>query len=163
MVRVLAQLLIVVTAMMGCSGPQEVFIGTRVEDRCEGEWPVCSTTIGCFVGDKSYVAGRFPGANKVAIRVFEPSTVTVSMFLSEVSAAGEKTVVTIYEDACRARTRTEIPGKTFVTEWEKTGVFSRSADVSGVGDHLIEVESDARTKYLLKVDVLPLRLKDAQQ
>ena len=38
--------------------------------------------------------------------------------------------------------------------------MSRDADLSGVGDHLIEFESDARARYLMKVDVLPLRLKD---
>jgi len=31
-----------------------------------------------------------------------------------------------------------------------------------VGDHLIEVESDSRTRYLMKIDVLPLRLRDIQ-
>ena len=35
-----------------------------------------------------------------------------------------------------------------------------SAVLSGIGGHLIDVESDARTKYLMKIDVLPLRLKD---
>jgi hypothetical protein len=41
------------------------------------------------------------------------------------------------------------------------GYVTRSADLSSTGDHLVQVESDARTRYLLKIDVLPLRLRDA--
>lgn len=139
---------------------REQFIGTRIDDACDGEWNVCSTTVGCFLGDRSYIEGRFPGQNKVAIKVFEPSTVTVSFFLSETAGAGEETVLNFYEDRCRARVRIPVSGKTFVGESEKKGWVSREADLSGIGDHLIEVESDARTKYLMKIDVLPLRLKD---
>jgi hypothetical protein len=119
--------------------------------------------VGCFVGDRSYIEGRFPGKNRFAISLFEPSKVTVSFMLFDTSGAGERTVVNFYEDACRARVRTEVSGRTFVGESQRTGVISRSADLSGVGDHLIELESDARTSYLVKVDVLPLRLANMGQ
>jgi hypothetical protein len=55
-----------------------------------------------------------------------------------------------------------VTGRTLVGEAEKTGLSSRKAELSGVGDHLIEVESDSRTRYLMKIDVLPLRLRDVQ-
>lgn len=140
---------------------RDQFIGVRIEDGCDGEWPICDTTVGCFIGDRSYVTGRFPGKNQVAIQIFEPSTVTVSFLISEVSGSGEQTVVTFYEDRCRSRIRTEITGRTFLGEAEKQGFVAREADLTGAGDHLIEFESDARARYLMKVDVMPLRLKDA--
>jgi len=146
----------------GCGSIHDQFIGLRVQDQCTGEWPVCDTTVGCFLGDRSYVDARFPGSNRIAIQIFEPSTVTVSFYLYEVAGAGELTVLNMWEDGCRSRVRMEIPGKTFITEAEKKGFVTREAQLSGVGDHLIDVESDARARYLMKVDVVPVRLQDQQ-
>ena len=149
-------------ALLACGGLREQFIGTRVKDVCTGEWPVCSTTVGCVIGDRSYIEGRFPGSNSVAIQVFEPSTVTLSFLLTEVSGAGQETAINFNEDGCRARVRTTISGRSFVGESEKKGFITRSADLSGVGDHLISWESDARGTYIAKIDVLPLRLKSTE-
>jgi len=146
----------------GCGGVREQFIGTRISDECGGEWNVCSTTVGCFLGDRSYVEGRFPGKNKVGLQLFEPSEVTVSLYLFETAGAGEQTVFNFFEQSCSSRIRAEVTGRALVGEAEKTGLTARKAELSGVGDHLIEVESDSRTRYLMKIDVLPLRLRDIQ-
>jgi hypothetical protein len=114
-----------------------------------------------MLGDRSYIEGRFPGKNQVAIKLFEPSEVTVSFLLSETTGAGLQTVVNFYEASCSSRVRTVITGRTLVGESGTRGFVSRKAELSAVGDHLIDVESDARTKYLMKIDVLPLRLRDA--
>ncbi|MFO0594145.1 MAG: hypothetical protein U0228_02540 [Myxococcaceae bacterium] len=146
----------------GCGGIREQFVGTRIADDCGGEWNVCSTTVGCFIGDRSYVEGRFPGKQSVGIQLFEPSEVTVGLYLFESAGAGEMTVFNFFETSCASRIRTEVTGRTLQGESEKIGWVQRKAELSGVGDHLIEVESDARTRYLLKIDVLPLRLRDVQ-
>lgn len=130
-------------------------------DACDGEWPACRTTVGCIIGDRSYVQGRFPGSNKVLVQLFEPSTVTISFFLSEIAGTGEETRISFYEAECRSRVRQVLTGRALVGEAENRGWVSREADLSDVGDHLIEFESDARARYFMKVDVLPLRLKDA--
>lgn len=145
----------------GCGSIQDQFLGSRVLDKCDGEWPICRTTVGCIVGDRSYVQGRFPGANKLSVQLFEPSTVTLSFFLSEVAGTGEETRISFHETECRSRIRRVLSGRALIGESESRGWVSREADLSDVGDHLIEFESDARTKYLVKVDVVPLRLKNA--
>jgi hypothetical protein len=155
----LAVVVLSCVALGACQGVEPQFIGLRVKDACDGTWPICSTTVGCLVGDRSYVEGRFPGTAKVALQLFEPSTVVASFLLSELSGSGEETVVTFYEDRCRSRIRTPITGRTFIGEAQQRGSISREADLSGIGDHLIEVNSDARVHYLMKVDVVPLRLK----
>ncbi len=157
MKRSIAQTL-AVALLFSCGSVNQQFVADRVLDVCDSEWPLCASKVGCFVGERSYVAGRFPGQNRVAIKIFEPSKVTVSFLLSETSASGTQTVVNFYEERCRARIRTEIPGKTFVTESEQLGFVQRSAELTGEGDHLLEFESDAKTRYLVKVDVTPLRL-----
>lgn len=160
--RVVHRALAVALLCAGCGSIRDQFVGTRIEDGCDGAWNVCATTVGCFLGDRSYVEGRFPGTNKVAIRLFEPSEVTVGLQLYETAGAGELSVINLFESSCASRVRLEVTGKTLVGENERTGWVSRKAELSDIGDHLVEVSSDARTRYLLKLDVLPLRLRDAR-
>ncbi len=147
--------------LAGCQGPEAQFIGARVLDGCDGSWSVCDTTVGCLLGDRSYVEGRFPGQRRLALQLFEPSEVTVSFSLSGTTGAGDETVLTFFEPACASRVRVPVSGRSFVGEADQKGVVARSATLSGVGDHLLEIASDAQTRYLMKVDVLPLRLKSS--
>lgn len=160
--RNLLQGLAFVALLSGCQGIREQFLGVRIADACDGAWNVCTTTVGCILGDRSYVEGRFPGAQRVAIKLFEPSEVTVGLQLFDTAGSGEETVINFFETQCASRVRVAITGRALFDENEKLGWVSRSAELSGIGDHLIEVNSDARTRYLLKVDVLPLRIRDAQ-
>lgn len=146
----------------GCGGGREAFIGLRVQDTCSQQWPICDRIAGCLLGDQSYIEGRFPGDRLIGVQVFEPSTVTMSFLLEEVGAAGEETAINFFEDRCRTRTRVTITGRTFAGEADKVGYVQREADLSGVGDHLIEFSSDVHAHYVLKVDVLPVRLKTNQ-
>lgn len=142
---------------VGCGGSREEFIGPRVLDVCDASWPVCSQMAGCILGPESYAEGRFPGEGKFIVRVPEASTLKVSFFLEEVTAAGEETVVTFHEEGCRARKREAITGRLAVDSMERAGQFTREADVTGVGDHLIEFQSDMQARYVVKVEVTPLR------
>ena len=143
----------------GCGGKREAFLGTRVLDECSQQWPVCDKIAGCLLGDSNYIEGRFPGTRRVGIQVFEPSTVRLSFQLEDVGAAGEETALNFFEDRCRARTRITVSGRSFVGENDTAGLVKREAELSGVGDHLIELSSDVRAKYIMKVDVIPTRLK----
>ncbi len=144
---------------IGCGGKREAFLGTRVADSCSAQWPVCDKIAGCLLGDSNYIEGRFPGTRLIGVQVFEPSTVRVSFQLESVAGAGEETAINFFEDRCRARTRIAISGRSFVGENDTVGFVKREAELSGVGDHLIEFSSDVRAQYILKVDVIPTRLK----
>jgi hypothetical protein len=145
--------------LAGCSGTRDTFLGTRVEDTCGGQWPICDRIAGCLLGDQSYITGRFPGDRVIGIHLFEPSTVTLSFLLEDVGASGTQTSINFFEDRCRSRVRVELTGKAFVGEADKAGFVKREADLTGKDDHLIEFSSDAQAHYLLKVDVVPVRLK----
>jgi hypothetical protein len=141
----------------GCGGGRADFIGSRAKDVCDAEWPVCSKVAGCILGEESYAEGRLPGKGQFIVQLPEASTVRVHFFLEDVLAAGEETVVTFHEEGCRARIRQAVNGRTALDSAEKLGEFSREADLTGVGDHLVEFESDLQARYVLKVEVLPLR------
>jgi hypothetical protein len=141
----------------GCGGGRADFIGSRAGDVCDAQWPVCSRVAGCILGLESYTEGRLPGQGQFIVQLKEASTVRVRFFLEDVVAAGEETVVTFNEEGCRARIRESVSGRAALDSAEKFGEFSREADLTGVGDHLIEFESDMQARYVLKVEVEPLR------
>lgn len=140
-----------------CASPRDEFVAGRVLERCDGQWPVCDQISGCLIGEQSFVEGRFPGQRRLAIQLFEPSTVRVLMFLDQVTAAGTEASFNFFEDRCRSRVRHAVTGRTFYGEAEKQGYVAREADLFGVGDHLLEVESDGRARYLLKLEIVPKR------
>lgn len=142
---------------LGCGGSRADFIGSRAADACDAAWPVCGTMAGCILGAESYAEGRFPGQGRFIVQVPEASTVRVRFFLEEVVAAGEETVVTFHEEGCRARIRQSVSGRNALDMVEKQGEFSREADLTGEGDHLIEFSSDMQARYVLKVEVVPQR------
>ncbi|HYI00198.1 hypothetical protein [Hyalangium sp.] len=157
---VLITLLALVPALVlgtGCGGGRADFIGSRAKDVCDAEWPVCSKVAGCILGMESYTEGRLPGKGQFIVQLQEASTVRVRFFLEEVTAAGEETVVTFHEEGCRARNREVVTGRTALDSAEKFGEFSREVSLTGVGDHLVEFESDMQARYVLKVEVEPLR------
>lgn len=156
--RPLLALCVLATVLGGCGNRRDDFIAGRVEDTCDGTWPVCDSFAGCLIGDQSYIQGRFPNKGRFIVRIDEPSTVKLHVFLEELGAAGEQTSFTLFEDRCRARTRVETTGKSFVAEAERAGSFTSEATLSGTGDHLVEFESDSQARYLIKVDVRPTRL-----
>ncbi len=142
---------------VGCGGSRADFIGSRAKDVCDAEWPVCSRVAGCILGTESYMEGRLPGQGQFIVQLQEASTVRVRFFLEDVVASGEETVVTFHEEGCRARNRQAVSGRTVLDFAEKVGEFSREADLTGVGDHLVEFDSDLQGRYVLKVEVEPLR------
>ncbi|NNB87164.1 hypothetical protein HJC10_35335 [Corallococcus exiguus] len=145
--------------LIACGGSRDDFIGARVLDVCKASWPVCSEYAGCILGPESYSEGRFPGRGQVLVRVPEASTIKVSFYLEEVTAAGEETAITVHEEGCRARQRKASTGRAALDQMEKFAVFTQQADVTGVGDHLVEFDSDMQARYVVKVDVTPLRLQ----
>ena len=128
-----------------------------MEQACNESWPVCNQIAGCLLGTQSYVKGRIPASTRTIIHLDEPSTVAVSLFLDSVGSSGTQTTLVFYEGSCRGRTPVVVTGVEFTQEVEKLGAFARSADLTELGDHLIEFSSDAQAEYLLKIDVTPTR------
>ena len=84
----------------------------------------------------------------------------ISVIKSWVSqGAKAETAIDFFEDGCRSRIRQTISGQAFVGEQEQLGYVVRSADLTGVGDHLINFESDAQAEYLFTIEVVPDRLQ----
>lgn len=138
---------------VGCSDRKSDFIGGRVKDACDRNWPICSQIAGCLLGDQSYIEGRFPGNGKFVVQLAEASTVRVHMFVEDVRASGAETAINFFETGCVDRVRQSATGQVLVGENDQLGQFVREADLFGVGDHLISFNSDTECHYTLKVEV----------
>jgi len=144
--------------LAACGGSKEEFLVYRSRDACDQTWPVCDRVVGCIVGGQTYVTGRFPGEGQFMVRLAEASRVTVGIFIEGLAGTGtQDAFIHWWEDGCVRRIRESSPATDFVSEVDKVGYYSRSADLTGVGDHLIEFSADAQATYYVKVDVVVLR------
>jgi hypothetical protein len=112
-------------------------------------------TASCYIGNESYIQGRFPGNGKVIVRLDQPSDVKVSFYFDNLSAVGTLTSIVWYETGCTGSVRSDVDGQTVATEANQTGVYERSATLLENDEHLVSFQSDLEATYLMKVDVTP--------
>jgi hypothetical protein len=143
---------------VGCGGRKAEFVENRALQTCNETWPVCNDVAGCLLGPTTYSEGRLPGDVKLMVRLEEPSLVRLSLLLENATGAGTETTIYWYEDGCRSREPMVIGGREFLGEAEQLGFLFRETTLTGVGDHLIRIASDATADYTLKLDVVPKRL-----
>lgn len=144
---------------LGCGGGKQDFIAGLALDSCNQAWPICDQVAGCIMSPQTYTEGRLPGGSKLIVKIDEPSTVRVHMYLENVRAAGNQTSLDFYETGCVNRVRRTDTGRAFVSEFDQTGDFVREADLLGTGDHLIELSSDTDCTYTLKLEVIAKRVQ----
>jgi hypothetical protein len=149
-------LLPLVWVLGGCSDPQDDFIGARVLDPCNGSWPVCDGYASCILGSESYTEGNLPGSGNIIVQTLTPSTVQLSFFFTNLSAAGGQFSIVFYEPGCTSNVTVDVDGPTVAGESQTLGVFARSAQLDVAGYHLVTYQGTTTAFYLLKVDVTPL-------
>ncbi len=140
-------------ALSGCPDSEDQFKAGRLLDPCNGSWPVCTTTAGCFVGNSYYLEGQFPGTRRFIVRTDGQASITVALFLKSQGAAGDSLRLEWNDASCGTKTVEEIDGKAFFKEVEAEGTLRRTTNVYRGGDHLIEVSCDSTAEYLLKAEV----------
>lgn len=147
-------LAVLLPLLAGCGGnPSSNFIGKRVLDPCSSDFPVCTTFADCRLDESSFTQGTFPGSKKLIVTTTGPATITVSMLVTNPQAPGTSTQFTFFEPGCDALNVTDVKGGSFLAESQGDEGFPISQTVSGAGEHLIQLESDATCSFLLKVDV----------
>ncbi len=144
---------------IGCGGRKQNFIGGLAFDSCNQNWPVCDQIAGCILGTRTYIEGHFPGESRMVVQLAEASTVTVHIFLENVRAKGQETNIDFFETGCINRIRQSASGAALVAEFDQFGEFTRNANLTGIGDHLIDVTSDTETNYTLKLSIDATRLQ----
>lgn len=139
--------------LSGCPDAADQFTNGRLLDPCNGSWPVCTTTAGCFVGNAYYLEGQFPGTRRFIVRTDGQASIALSVFLTTQGAVGHDLQLVWNDAACGTMQIETIDGQAFFKEVETEGLLVRTKNVFQAGDHLIEVSSDTTAEYLLKADV----------
>lgn len=150
---VAALLAIAAAAGGGCTA-EDVFIGERTLDECDGNWPVCTYRAGCNLNPREYIEGQFPGSRRFIVETDDKADIRVTMlFLSQISP-GADTEIHWYEPGCFDRYSYTSDGADLFREAGSSGIFEQQRTLFRGGDHLIEVFSDAVADFLLKIEVV---------
>ena len=146
----------------GSSTPESDFIGGRTSIACEGVFLQCKgLSAGCHLDDDHYVEGAFPGARKVLVKT-PPGDwkIKILLFLdpeTEPRLPGTDTDIYWYEPGCADVYHFQLSRARFAQDlFEKAGednVFEVEESVVEAGDHVVEISSDARVRYLLRAEV----------
>ncbi len=139
----------------GCGiGSESAFTSGLDLTECNGTFPICATTAGCILGPGQYLEGAFPGARQfIVVTPDEESVITVDIFFRTQEAVGFDTEISWFEPGCIDVFRYRSGGIDIFQEAGNDRVLSVSQQVFEVGEHLVEVFSDARAEYLIRAQV----------
>jgi hypothetical protein len=138
----------------GCVDAESAFVGNRLRDVCNEDWPVCNTAAGCVIGNGQYVPGTFPGTVRMIVQTQLSTNVSIDIFLRTEGAVGTVTNLYWFEVGCGTNYIDHVTGKDLFAKFDAQGIFTDTQQLVEPGDHLIEVSSDATADYLLKLDVV---------
>jgi len=148
-------LLLVVLGALGCTA-EDVFIGDRSHDPCDGSWPVCTYRAGCNLNEREYLQGAFPGSRRFIVETAGEATIRVTLYFRNEISPGADTEIHWYEPGCFERYSYTSEGADLFREAGASGLLEKERTVYRPGDHLVEVFSDAVVDYLLRIDVIEL-------
>jgi len=152
-------------SLLGClpTTSEAAFVGGREEIRCEGVWPVCQGKYaGCQLDEAHFVGGTFPSSRKVLVETTDGDwMIKVLLFLDpDVGPRfpGTETEISWYEPGCsdQYRWQMSLDNATTGDLFERAGrdnVFEIERAVIEPGDHLIEIYSDATSRYLMRIEI----------
>lgn len=151
----------------GClpSTSEAAFIGDRSEILCQGVYQQCKgLSAGCRLDEGKYIVGQFPGGRKILVETPAGDwKVRILLFLDptvQPRSPGTDTDIWWYEPGCADVYHYQLSHDTFAGDlFEKAGednVFEVEQAMVEEGDHLVEISSDARSRYLLRADVIPV-------
>ena len=139
-------------ALAGCTA-EDVFIGDRALDPCDGSWPVCTFRAGCNLNEREYLEGAFPGSRRFIVETDGEATIRVTVLFRNEISPGADTEIHWYEPGCFERYSYRSEGADLFREAGSSGLLEKERAVYRPGDHLIEVFSDAVAGYLLRIDL----------
>jgi hypothetical protein len=140
--------------LTSCGDDESIFVGQRLEQRCNASIPACHTHASCVLTNDSYYSGQFPGGLKTLVRTeTEDATLVVRFLLTDMVFPGTELQIMAQTPSCD--TFDEVHEKD-VDLFELAGedrTFEYEMDLEGRGDHLVEIFSDMSASYLMTLTV----------
>lgn len=140
---------------LSCQTGAEAFVDDRLLSICDEAYQICNLPAGCVLDRNHYIEGAFPGSRRfVVVTESRDVKIVVRIFFETQVAPGTQLLVRAYEPNCSVdTTKAEVI-------LENVDIFKKAGDdrmldfelaVADVGEHLIEVNSDAGAEYLIVV------------
>src|SRR5690554_1468148 len=93
--------LAIALALGGCGDDQSIFVGQRLEQRCNAAIPACDTRAACVMHNDMYYAGQFPGGLKTLVRSeTDDARLVVRLLLTDMLFSGSELQVSAYSTGC---------------------------------------------------------------
>lgn len=138
----------------GCATGEDIFTGSRLENLCNDALPVCGQRAGCVLTDDEYIRGRFPGGQQFIVRTpNDDSRLVIRLFLTEQVFPGTELLVRAANTGCDGFDENLQRDVDFFELAGDSQTLERELEVTGRGDHLVEVFSDMASGFLITVDV----------
>lgn len=143
-------LILVLLATTGCVNDDRVFTQGRIQDLCNEAIPICGRSAACGLDDREFLKGRFPGGKRVIVRTeFEDQKLIARFLLDDLNFPGTEFVIQAFSPNCdsfddvqhRNRDLFQLAGDDQILDFE--------LDVSGRGDHLVEIFSDMTADFTM--------------
>jgi len=140
---------------LSCQTGAEAFVDDRLQSICDEAYQICSRPAGCVLDRDHYIEGAFPGARRFVVATESRDVkIIVRLYFKTEIAPGTQLLVRAYEPNCSVDvSKAEVV-------MENVDIFKKAGDdrflefeleVAEVGEHLVELASDASTEYIIVV------------
>lgn len=138
----------------GCQSAEDAFTDGRIEQLCDRSVPVCNSQASCVLSTDQYLEGAFPGGLKIIVRTeTDEATLIVRTLLTDPRFPGTEYQVAAYDTGCSVPEEVLIQDQDLFDLAGDDGVIEHHLQVTGRGDHLVELFSDMSASFLFRVDV----------
>jgi hypothetical protein len=146
--------LALLAALAGCETSEEIFTRGRIENRCNASIPVCGYIAACVLTQEQYLRAQFPGGARLIVRteIDQAQLVTRFMLLDE-RFPGTEIFVRAYSTGCGDYNEGHAEDVDLFELAGDDGIIEYGLNVTGLGDHMVEIFSDMSAEFLFRVDV----------
>ncbi|HJK96518.1 MAG TPA: hypothetical protein RMF84_04815 [Polyangiaceae bacterium LLY-WYZ-14_1] len=138
----------------GCATNVDIFTDGRLENRCTGAIPACGRQAGCVLTGDEYFRGEFPGGQRLIVRTdTDEANFRTRVLLVDGTFPGTQILIRAFDVGCGGFDEGRGEDRNLFDFAGDDGIIDFNLEVTGRGDHLVEVFSDMAATFYLTVDV----------
>ncbi len=148
----ICSLCLVCSLLGSCLSDEALFTQNRLEDPCNAAIPVCNTQASCVLEDDEFYEGAFPGGARFIVRTqVDEATLIVRILLTEPLYPGTEILVQAHDLGCGDLDQAHPQDIDLFRLAGDDRILEFPLEVSGKGDHLLEIFSDMSSTYILNI------------
>ncbi len=152
---IIAIFLFCVFSTLSCRTGPEAFVDDRLLSVCDEAYQICSMPAGCVLDRNHYIEGAFPGSRRFVVTTESRDVkINVLIYFESQIAPGTQLLIRAYEPSCSVDSAKAEVLMENVDIFKKAGddrILDFELEVADVGEHLVELSSDASADYLIIV------------